>query len=261
MSVQRSQVVVGLVLAAAAVGLFVGTRGTRVTSEARHQTLFERARGAEAGAVAVPGAVGPAVAWRDLPSAARGPNAGFVNALGKLDQTPPEPEVKDGRDARLAATLAARAGRRAYDGAPPRIPHAIEERSVTACVACHEHGLVVNDRVAPRMSHPVYASCTQCHATMDKPMVEASTSPRDNGFVGTRPHAGTRYLPGSPPVMPHPRKMREVCASCHGPLGPPGLRTTHPERQSCEQCHAPAPGPQQDIFHPAADALPPGSPR
>ena len=38
MNVKTSHVVIGLVLAGGVVGLMVGTRGTRVTAEARHGT-------------------------------------------------------------------------------------------------------------------------------------------------------------------------------------------------------------------------------
>lgn len=249
MIVKASHMVVGLVLAGGVVGLMVGTRSTRVTAEGRHQTLLERA---EAGAAKGPVAEGatPAVSWRGLSATRRGVNAGFKSDIRTLEQTPRTPEVLAGRAERLAGTLAARAERRAYDGAPPRIPHTIDERSTSSCIACHGEGLVIADRVAPRMSHPVYQNCTQCHVPLDKPMLERSASPADNDFVGRSPQPGFRYLPGAPPVMPHPRAMHETCASCHGVLGPPGLRTTHPERQSCEQCHAPAPSLMQEVFYP-----------
>jgi cytochrome c-type protein NapB len=180
----------------------------------------------------------------------RGPNAEGASHLADLDAEPPTPELLEGRAERLADALARRAARRAYDGAPPRVPHAIDERSTSACLACHAEGLIIAERVAPRMSHPVYQNCTQCHVSESTVRIEAATSPSANTFVGMLPEAGRRFLPDAPPVMPHPRWMRETCASCHGALGPPGLRTTHPERQSCEQCHVPAPGLAQEVFAP-----------
>ncbi len=190
------------------------------------------------------------MSWAGLREVRRGPNAEFKSNLATLAQMMPAPEVLAGRAERLATTLAARAERRAFEGAPPRIPHTIDERSTSSCIACHSEGMVIADRIAPRMSHPLFQNCTQCHVTLDKPMIERSEQPADNSFVGLRPHPGTRYLPGSPPVMPHARAMHESCASCHGVLGPPGLRTTHPERQNCEQCHAPAPSLMQEVFYP-----------
>jgi len=250
MSVKTSQVLVGLVLAGAVVGLAVGTRGTRVTSEARRQTLYQRAQ-AGAAESSHPSAA-PAAAWRDLPASQRGPNATFVNHLDKMAQVPPEPEVLEGRAARLAGTRVARAERRAYDGAPPRVPHTIDERGTSACLACHVDGFVVAGRIAPRMSHPLYQNCTQCHVSVEAPwaLEPAPDISAGNSFVGLGPSPGTRFMPGAPPVMPHSLWMRDTCASCHGPLGPPGLRTTHPERQSCEQCHAPGPSLLQEVFFP-----------
>lgn len=248
MNVKTSHVVIGLVLAGGVVGLMVGTRGTRVTAEARHGTLLERAEAQPKSALGE--GVRPAVSWAGLREVRRGPNAEFKSNLTTLAQIIPPPEVLAGRAERLAATLAARAERRAYDGAPPRIPHTIDERSTSSCIACHGEGLVIADRIAPRMSHPLFHNCTQCHVTLAKPMIERSQQPSDNSFIGLPPHPGRRYLPGAPPVMPHPRAMHETCASCHGELGPPGLRTTHPERQSCEQCHAPAPSLTQEVFYP-----------
>lgn len=250
MKLQPSHLLVALVITGGAVGLFVGTRGTRITAEERRQTLIERAHAKPSGRIDLVDGVAAAVKWSELPLARRGPNANFKSHLSQLVGPPPAPEVAAGREQRLTTTLTARAERRAYDGAPPRIPHAIDERSTSACLACHADGVVIADRIAPRMSHPVFQNCTQCHVSLEKPQLESAGSPRDNAFAGSLPEPGVRFLPGSPPVMPHPLWMRQTCASCHGALGPPGLRTTHPERQSCEQCHAPAPSFTQEIFYP-----------
>ncbi|MBC7173216.1 MAG: nitrate reductase cytochrome c-type subunit, partial [Polyangiaceae bacterium] len=64
------------------------------------------------------------------------------------------------------ASLSARLARRAYDGAPPVIPHAVDERGAPACLACHERGMRVDARIAPAMSHEPYTSCLQCHAPL-----------------------------------------------------------------------------------------------
>lgn len=233
-----------VVLAAGVVGLFVGTQSTHHTAQERRRTLEDRAitpaaRVVPADGVREPGSAPNAVRWAELPATARGPNGGFANALSKMVQPALVTETYPDRDGRLEASLAARATRRAYDGAPPTIPHAIEERSAMSCLACHGEGLVINGRVAPKVSHERYAQCTQCHVTMDKPMVEmAASPPLDSSFVGLRSSPGDRFLPDAPPTTPHGTFMRGDCASCHGPLGAPGLRTTHPERQSCTQCHA-----------------------
>jgi cytochrome c-type protein NapB len=150
------------------------------------------------------------------------------------------PEPIPPTQAQRAAAVAARATRRAFDGAPPVVPHVIDERSVAACLDCHQDGVAVGERLAPRMSHHPLMSCTQCH-------VPGVRRPHDTGalpestFAG-RPSAGqgSRAWVGAPPTIPHPTFMREQCASCHGPGGLAGLRTPHPQRGSCEQCHVSA---------------------
>lgn len=152
-------------------------------------------------------------------------------------------EVTPATDEQRAQALAARAARRAYDGAPPRIPHAVPQLGALPCVQCHAEGLRVGAHVAGAMSHGSFQSCLGCHVVENAPMpgaadALASGPPIDNTFVGLEsPTHGPRALPGSPPVIPHPTRMRERCASCHGVLAT-GLRSTHPWRQSCTQCHA-----------------------
>ena len=143
-----------------------------------------------------------------------------------------------------ADDLAARASRRAFDGAPPTIPHAIVQDGAAECLACHEDGLRLRGLLAPPVSHATYASCTQCHVVMDGPAPGGEglgADPRDvdNRFAGlASPTSGTRYWGGAPPVIPHTTVMRERCESCHGVNGRDAIRSSHPWRQSCEQCHA-----------------------
>ncbi|MFN7135301.1 MAG: multiheme c-type cytochrome, partial [Myxococcales bacterium] len=136
------------------------------------------------------------------------------------------------------ALLASRAGRRAYDGAPPTIPHRVDQMAVPECVACHARGVEVAGKLAPAISHDVYASCTQCHVVDRDPRGLGGGPPPANGFAGTAsPGAGRRAWPGAPPQIPHAVHMRTRCESCHGPAGPNPIRSSHPERQSCQQCH------------------------
>jgi len=62
---------------------------------------------------------------------------------------------------------------RAYQGAPPLIPHDVEARK-GACLTCHESGLAD----APIVPHPTRSfSCLQCHVGQDqsaKPFVSGS---------------------------------------------------------------------------------------
>ncbi|MDD9933881.1 MAG: nitrate reductase cytochrome c-type subunit [Myxococcales bacterium] len=141
----------------------------------------------------------------------------------------------------LAAARTARAEHRAFAGAPPVIPHAIDQRDYPNCMSCHADGLVVGERVAPAMSHAPYASCVQCHAPAGAPPPVAATAPAvaGNTFEGLAEPSGERAAPGAPPTVPHSTLMRERCNSCHGVLGQ-GIVTTHPWRTSCLQCHGPS---------------------
>lgn len=201
-------------------------------------------------AVALPVATGPAPAlegvaplWSEHGTRRRGPNAAFatrVPAGAAPARTASAPDDAD--PAARAASLRRRAERRAYDGAPPVIPHPVDPTSVAACLACHEHGLRLGDLVASPMPHAAYASCTQCHAPAAPSALSAAAGPplTWNAFEGLpAPDGGERAWTGAPPVIPHATWMRDDCMSCHGPNGAAGLRTTHPWRQSCTQCHAP----------------------
>ena len=144
----------------------------------------------------------------------------------------------------VAAAVAARAERRAYDGAPPTIPHAVQQGTASECNACHDLGLQVRDGTARMRPHDSYLSCTQCHVVMEAPMPADSWlaggpwSVR-NSFDGLdSPTGGDRAWSIAPPEVPHQTFMRERCDSCHGPAGSSPMKSTHPERQSCEQCHA-----------------------
>ncbi len=150
-------------------------------------------------------------------------------------------EVPD-QEGALKSSAAVRAERRAYDGAPPTIPH---EDSGTNCSNCHnERGRSVSGvGFAPASPHvdTRYASgtmrCRQCHVFQETDGLFVATSyegvPQDLA-------AGDRATPGAPPRIPHRVLMRENCAACHdGPGAREGIRTAHPERTRCRQCHVP----------------------
>lgn len=175
----------------------------------------------------------------------RGPNAGLYsqaftalrNALPHRDAPVDPPSAKA-----RAEAVRARAERRTHDGAPPRIPHAIDQQGQPSCLACHEYGAVIAGRIAPAMSHESYTSCVQCHVVMldPRPPGLPRSEEATNSFSGlSSPGAGPRSGAIAPPRMPHGTWMRQRCDSCHGTAGLPGLRTTHPQRQSCNQCHPP----------------------
>jgi cytochrome c-type protein NapB len=136
----------------------------------------------------------------------------------------------------------ARAERRAYDGAPPVIPH---DDFRSTCGECHnERGVAVAGvGFAPPSPHAATGGmsdrsrCRQCH-------VFRLTAElwRGNDFAGLEQdlRPGRRQHPLAPPRLPHPVLMRENCQACHaGAATRDEIRTSHPERARCRQCHVP----------------------
>jgi cytochrome c-type protein NapB len=202
-------------------------------------------------ALAMNEAVPPAVTYAELPAAKRGPNANWHPSLAELKSDRPgvyEPVTRT-EEMKLAA-LADRARNRAFDGAPPTIPHPVEARSAAACLACHGEGVKVGDRVASKVSHAHQSNCTQCHVEQSpagSPF--RAEPPSENAFIGVyRAGPGERASPGAPPTIPHRTWMRENCASCHGLVTRSGTRTTHPWLTNCTQCHAPSASLDQTYF-------------
>ena len=193
---------------------------------------------APAGAAAVDADVLPSVPYAQMDSRTRGPNRAYRSNLATLVSQVPSltGAVVNLPELRLA-TIARRAGRRAYDGAPPTIPHPVNDNDVATCTACHGEGREIAGRIAPRMSHKQYVNCTQCHAPVSNPGL-GPAFPVENLFAGlASPGPGRRAWDGAPPLIPHRTQMRENCTACHGQLGLAGIRSTHPWRVNCLQCH------------------------
>ncbi|MFT6081488.1 MAG: cytochrome c-type protein NapB [Planctomycetota bacterium] len=146
-----------------------------------------------------------------------------------------------GVDGAVKTSAANRAKRRAYDGAPPVIPH---QNFGAACLSCHKAGMSVPGvGYAPMVPHDhveipgAMSRCRQCH-------VFAATDQvfRGNDFVGLAQdmRLGSRSHEFAPPVIPHPLLLRENCLACHsGPAAREEIRCSHPERTRCQQCHVP----------------------
>ena len=182
-----------------------------------------------------------ATSYSDVPGAIFGPTAHRTASLTTIPQPAYElmAEVKPNETEKLQS-LNERSARRAYNGAPPVIPHAVEKTNDAACYACHGQGIRVEQRIARKMSHSFLANCTQCHASPPAKPFEAMDLNVENRFVGAAaPLAGTRAYPGAPPVIPHATWMRSECLSCHGGrTGWSGMQSSHPWRSACVQCHA-----------------------
>ena len=160
----------------------------------------------------------------------------LVGACGGRDAVP-----VPGVDGAVKSSADVRAERRAYDGAPPTVPH----DAFGSCTACHNaEGQAVDGLgFAPASPHgdgPEAGGttrCNQCHVyvTTDDEFVESE-------FVALRQDLapGGRATSGAPPTIPHRLLMRENCAACHtGPAAREEIRTSHPERVRCRQCHVP----------------------
>ena len=148
--------------------------------------------------------------------------------------------------AETAAAIERRKSLRAYDGAPPVIPHAIDTLKASACTSCHgeDTNLVIGGKRPAEISHPWITNCTSCHVPADG-LREVTAPPNtrlviENSFDGkTSAGHGPRAYGTAPPTMPHAVWMRQNCMACHGPGREQAIRTSHPERQNCLQCHAP----------------------
>ncbi len=180
-----------------------------------------------------------ALTYREIHNDQFGANAGWDAKLS--DAKLPEIDlyqIKAGTSNQRQLAVHKRGIRRAFDGAPPTIPHTIDQTSVDSCLACHGKGIALGDVVAPRMSHQRYDNCTQCHVS-ENPKTPLWRSNDFKGWVSLG-RGGQRAYIGAPPTIPHPTWMRESCISCHGPASKAGLRVSHPYRDSCLQCHGPS---------------------
>ncbi|MEQ9408852.1 MAG: nitrate reductase cytochrome c-type subunit [Fuerstiella sp.] len=183
-----------------------------------------------------------AAPYAAMPETDFSPNAGWSSQLQNLKyERPSRLQAVNRTDDMKLAAIADRAKNRAYDGAPPVIPHRVEQQTAASCLVCHGEGLKLGDRIATRISHAHFTSCTQCHVEAESsgpfPVPEAT----ENTFVGLyRAGPGSRALAGAPPTIPHTTWLREDCMSCHGTIAREGLRTTHPWFTNCTQCHAPS---------------------
>ncbi len=153
---------------------------------------------------------------------------------------------------RAEAKVLALDGNRAYSGAPPVIPHRVEELGRGKCLSCHLDGAAIEEGGArPRKTpHPELERCEQCHVQKN-----SYDTFWKNSFRGHTYEMGIRSQPEGPPLIPHPLTMRENCLGCHGdPAESERLKTDHPERVRCVQCHIPAhqgfPGPRSNLVSP-----------
>ena len=252
------------IISAAVVGYFVGIRdGVPRDEIAGLSEPFDLTKLAEESSSTITNgdtAVVPAVTYANMRRGESGPTSQWTSSLERIPQPDFDlmAEIKPSPDDKARST-ATRGSRRAFNGAPPIIPHAVERTDDAACYACHGNGMRIGDRLANRMCHGFLANCTQCHAEPPPtPFAEVDAGVQ-NSFVGLpAPLQGERAFPGAPPTIPHSTWMRNDCLSCHGSeAGWAGLESTHPWRVNCEQCHAPSAALEQGVVWSSIPFLPP----
>lgn len=230
------------VIGVAAVGYFVGINDG-VPREDYAPMVTSNTEAAESDSSSADTALIPAVTYAEMRRGSSGPTSGWNPTLETVVQPKFDlfAEIKPSEADKRKSTLI-RASRRAFNGAPPIIPHAIERTDDSACYACHGQGMRIGDRIANRMSHGFLANCTQCHSPPPPKPFASLDAEVENTFVGLpAPLKGERAFEGAPPTIPHSRWMRQECLACHGnKAGWAGLQATHPWRINCTQCHAPS---------------------
>jgi cytochrome c-type protein NapB len=236
-SIKATTIVVAIVFTISVSGFFMGMRQT--VRETDQNIEFTELHPAETHHT-----VKGAVDYRDIAAAGFGPNAEFKSRLSSL-RSGPSGGSSQTRFASETELRAKRESRRAYDGAPPIVPHPIAQNSAAVCMQCHTEATIIGDVVAPAISHPTYTSCTQCHVSSEGLGSRWNTAEFDlhtgNRFAGDHEKKiAEQAYPDSPLTIPHTLHMRQNCLSCHGELGTSPIRTTHPERTSCLQCHVPS---------------------
>ena len=253
-------VFLSLVIAVAIVGYFIGI-ADGVPQPDGMQTADLMTHDSPASAGQADPKLIPAVSYAEIPETRMGLTA--IRKTARMELPRDEDydlfaEVVPSESAK-ADSLQRRASRRAFNGAPPIIPHAVENTSDAACYACHSRGMRLGELKASVMSHPFLANCTQCHAPPPPPPFAELDSTVDTSFVGLpTPKQGQRAYPGAPPTIPHSQWMRDNCLACHGGAnGWAGMESTHPWRTNCTQCHAPSAVLDQAVTSQPVPMLPP----
>ena len=139
-----------------------------------------------------------------------------------------------------------RAQIRAYEGAPPVIPHSILKSAKLNCLACHLKGAVYEpdseilgkkNAVAKITPHPTWENCLQCHVVQENAPLFHKNNFKTYHLAYTMK---TTAMEGEnpPPGMPHQMQNRENCRVCH--LSKTANNVIVPKHKitgECEVCH------------------------
>lgn len=232
-----------IVMCAAISGYYIGINSPMNPPRLAHAPIGQAAESGPAHADLA--AAIPATSYAQMSMIDHGANRDWKTRLSMLKQEPYDPLAEIELDpAQKPEALEARARLRAFNGAPPTVPHPIENTAMAACLACHGAGAKSATLRIAKMPHANYINCVQCHVEQQAAHPASATAAEDfrgNSFVGlAAPLAGPRAYQEAPPVVPHSTWMRDDCLSCHGRTANRGMETTHPWRQNCLQCHAPS---------------------
>ncbi|MDH4263403.1 MAG: nitrate reductase cytochrome c-type subunit [Spirochaetia bacterium] len=137
---------------------------------------------------------------------------------------------------------------RAYEGAPPVIPHTILKSGTHYCLSCHTKGIVFEkdaevwskkNMVAKITPHPEWVNCFQCHV----PQQDTGLFHKNKFKTFHLAHVKKNIKSGeepAPPPMPHQVENREKCIICHlSKTADPSIVPKHGMRDGCEMCHLP----------------------
>ena len=238
---RKTLAVVFLIVCMLAVsGFFMGMRQTE------HQTIRNQTPTTDQPTLSA-AEIPTAPKYREIPNTEWHANRDWKFTLADLPRAVAPPAgLSPASPTENAAAIDRRKSLRAYDGAPPVIPHAIDTLKSSACTSCHGENtnLVIGGKRPAEISHPWITNCTSCHVPADG--MRELTEPQaqrlvvENAFVGKSSAGhGPRAYGTAPPTMPHAVWMRQNCMACHGPGREQAIRTSHPERRNCLQCHAP----------------------
>lgn len=238
--VKAATVILFIVFTLGVVGYFVGIRHATYTRDTTHPVLqaMEASR-----QEAQSQQVKPAVMYKQISQGNLGPNASWYTKVTDtmLQQSDGVDNASLPYGGDKSEALAKRQARRAFNGAPPTIPHQVDVVSTQACTACHgvngQSLRIGNQVITPAMPHQLLTNCTQCHVPQSD-LKDDEQHWLANDFEGlATPMQGDRAYPGAPPTIPHSVWMRDTCLSCHGPNGQSALRSGHVWRANCLQCH------------------------
>lgn len=192
----RTLLIAFIIVSVAVVGFFTGLQGPmKITaansSSSRSRLSGIQSRQPEEGVI-------PAAHYSEMAATSR-TNQGRTQLTSLKSTVAPLAEIKITLEDKLMA-LEQRGRNRAYNGAPPTVPHSIDQQTDASCVACHQNGAVASTIRIPRMSHQFLTNCTQCHVESHSRHLKSELF-RENSFAGLpTPVAGPRSYPGAPTI-------------------------------------------------------------